>query len=137
MILSTLWTLTISTNVNLNRSESHRNRTPRLIEESFIRKLISSIKCGSCGQHYEESRIDIIERNDELCFIKVVCSSCHVACMVAAIIREDKQSKLITDLTEAEIDKFKGISDIDEDDLLDMHDFLKDFNGDLSNIFRQ
>jgi hypothetical protein len=108
-----------------------------LIEESFIRKLISSIKCGSCGQHYEESRIDIVERNGELWFIKVVCSSCHVGCMVAAIIREDKRPELITDLTEDEIEKFKAISNVDEDDLLGMHDFLKDFDGDLSNIFRQ
>ena len=105
-----------------------------MIEENFIRKLISSIKCGSCGHHYEESHIDVIERNDELWFIKVVCSSCHVGCVVAAIIREDKQPKLITDLTEAEIDKFKDMNDIDEDDLLDMHDFLKDFDGNLSDM---
>jgi len=108
-----------------------------LIEESFIRKLISSIKCGSCGQHYEESHIDVIERNDELWFIKVVCSSCHVGCMVAAIIREDMKPKLITDLTEAEIEKFRDVNDIDEDDLLDMHDFLKDFDGDMSGMFEQ
>lgn len=108
-----------------------------MIEENFIRKLISSIKCGSCGQHYEESRMDIVERNDELWFIKVVCSSCHVGCMVAAIIREDKQPKLITDLTEDEIEKFKDMSDIGEDDLLAMHDFLKNFDGDLSDMFRQ
>lgn len=108
-----------------------------MIEENLIRKLVASIKCGSCGQLYDESRIDIIERNDELWFIKVVCSSCHVACMVAAIIREEKQPKLITDLTEAEIEKFGGIKHIDEDDLLDMHHFLKDFDGDLTDVFRQ
>lgn len=108
-----------------------------MIEESFIKKLISSIKCGSCGQHYEESHIEIIERNDELWFIKVVCSSCHVSCVVAAIVREENKLKLVTDLTEAEIDKFKDMKGIDENDLLTMHDFLKGFNGNLSDIFRQ
>jgi hypothetical protein len=57
--------------------------------------------------------------------------------MVAAIIREDKQPKLITDLTEDEIEKFKGIADIDGNDLLAMHDFLKNYDGDLSDMFQQ
>jgi len=106
------------------------------MEENLIKKLIASIKCGSCGQPYEESRIDIIERSDELWFLKVVCASCHVRCMVAAIIREDKKTK-VTDLTEAETDRFKEMEIIGEDDLLDMHDFLKDFDGDFPRIFRQ
>jgi hypothetical protein len=108
-----------------------------LIEESFIRKLIASIKCGSCGQPYEESHIDFIERNEELWFVRVVCSSCHTGCMVAAIIREDTKPKLATDLTEDEIEKFKDLGNISEDDLLDMHDFLKDFDGNFPRFFRQ
>ena len=107
------------------------------MEENLIKKLIASIKCGSCGQPYEESHIDIIERSDELWFLKVVCASCHVHCMVAAIIREDKKSRVITDLTEAEMDRFKEMEIVGEDDLLDMHDFLKDFDGDFPRIFRR
>ena len=105
-----------------------------MIEESFIKKLISSIKCGSCGQYYEESHIEIIERNDELWFMKVVCSSCHVSCVVAAIVREENKPELVTDLTEAEIEKFRNLKGIDEHDLLTMHDFLKGFKGDLTDI---
>jgi len=107
------------------------------MEERLIKKLIASIKCGSCGQLYEESHIEIIERSDELWFLRVVCASCHVHCMVAAIIREDRKPRVITDLTEAEMERFKDIESIGEDDLLDMHDFLKDFDGDFPRIFRQ
>jgi hypothetical protein len=108
-----------------------------LIEENFVRKLIASIKCGACEQHYDESHIEIIERNDELWFVKVVCSFCHVSCMVAIIIREEKKPYLVTDLTETEIEKFKNMSDVDEDDLLDMHYFLRDFDGDFPKAFDQ
>jgi hypothetical protein len=108
-----------------------------LIEENFIRKLIASIKCGSCGQPYEESYIDVIERNDELWFVKVVCSSCHAGCMVAAVIREEKKARIITDLTESETEKFRYMKDVNEDDLLGMHDFLKDFDGNFPREFRQ
>ena len=108
-----------------------------MIEESFIRKLIAAIKCGSCGQPYEESHMDIIERNDELWFVRVVCSSCHSGCMVAAIIREDRKPELVNDLTEEEMERFKNSEYIGEDDLLDMHDFLKNFDGDFPRVFRQ
>jgi hypothetical protein len=107
------------------------------MEESLIKRLIASIKCGSCGQNYEEDNIEIIEHSDELWFLQVFCSSCHVRCLVAAIIREDAKPTIITDLTQGEIEKFKNQGGIREDDLLDMHNFLKDFDGDFPSLFQQ
>jgi hypothetical protein len=57
--------------------------------------------------------------------------------MVAAIIREDKKPAMVTDLTEAEIDKFKHIINVNTDDVLDMHEFMKNFNGDFPGVFRE
>jgi hypothetical protein len=99
--------------------------------------LIASIKCGSCGQYYEEDNIDIIEHSEELWFLRVFCSSCHTKSLVAAIIREDKKAEVITDLTEAEVEKFKSIDSVGDEDLLEMHRFLKNFNGDFPRIFRK
>jgi len=108
-----------------------------LVEESLIKKLIASIKCGACGQNYEEDNIEIIEHNEDLWFLKVFCSSCQVKCLVAAIIREGEKSRIITDLTESELEKFKDLEGIGEGDLLEMHAFLKDFDGDFPRLFRQ
>ena len=107
------------------------------MEEGLIKRLIASIRCGSCGQHYEEAHIDVIEHSEELWFLKVICSSCHVGCLVAAIIREDKKAEVITDLTEAELDKCRDVERVSVDDVLDMHNFLKDFDGDFPRLFRQ
>ena len=103
----------------------------------MIKRLIASIKCGTCGQHYEEDNIEIIEHSEELWFLRVFCSSCHVKCLVAAIIREDEKTEVITDLTEAELDKFKDMDRVRVDDVLDMRDFLNDFDGDFPRLFRQ
>lgn len=107
------------------------------MKESLIKRLIASIKCGSCGQHYEEDNIDIIEHSDELWFLRVLCSSCHVKSLVAAIIREDEKVEVITDLTEAERAKFKDMEGVRADDMLDMHNYLRDFNGDFPSLFRR
>lgn len=107
------------------------------MEESLVKKMIASIKCGGCGQHYKEDDIEVIEHNEELWFLRVFCSSCHARCLVAAIIREDEKPEIITDLTEAELDKFKDLDGVRGDDVLDMHNFLKDFDGDFPRHFRQ
>ena len=82
------------------------------MDETLIKRIISSIKCGSCGQNYHEDHIEIVEHNDELWFLKVFCSSCHIRCLVAAIIRENAQPEVITDLTEAEVAKFKNLEGV-------------------------
>ena len=107
------------------------------MEESLIKRLIASIKCGSCGQNYQEDNIDVIEHSEELWFLRVFCSSCHVKSLVAAIIGEDKIADVITDLTKAELDKFKYVDGVGVDDVLDMHNFLKDFDGNFPRLFQQ
>ncbi len=107
------------------------------MDETLIKKMITSIKCGSCGQNYHEDHIEVVERNDELWFLRVSCSSCHVRCLVAVIIRENAKAEVITDLTEEEVEKFKNMDGIKDEDLLAMHNFLKDFNGDIPRLFDQ
>jgi hypothetical protein len=107
------------------------------MDESLIKQLISSITCGSCGKNYDEDHIEIIEHKEEMWFLRVSCPHCQLKCLVAAIVREDDESEVITDLMPAELEKFKNRDGISEDDLLDMHDFLKNFDGDFPHAFRQ
>jgi len=56
---------------------------------------------------------------------------------VAAIIKEDRMPELVTDLTEAELDGFRNMGVPTANEMLDMHHFLKNFNGDFSQLFKQ
>ncbi|MFC2001505.1 hypothetical protein ACFLUZ_03250 [Chloroflexota bacterium] len=102
----------------------------------MIKKLVTSIKCSSCGQYYDMYNIDVLGHSDELWFMRALCVSCHTHCLVAAIVREDKVTEVITDLKGSELEKFIGV-DVAGDDVLDMHGFLKDFDGDFSRLFGQ
>lgn len=108
-----------------------------MMDESLIKQLITSITCGSCGKNYDEDHIEIIEHKEEMWFLRVSCPSCKLKCLVAAIIREDGESEVVTDLTPDELEKFKNSEVISEDDLLDMHGFLRNFDGDFPHAFRQ
>lgn len=70
-------------------------------------------------------------------FLKVFCPSCHVYSLVAAIVREDRKPNAVTDLTGDEAGKFAGVDAVTSDDLLDMHAFLKDFDGSFPRLFRE
>ena len=107
------------------------------MEEKLIKRFMTSIKCSVCGQRYEVNNVKVLGHQEDLWFLSVVCSACHTQGLVAAVVKEGKAPKVITDLTEAELDKFKEMDKLTADEVLDMHSFLKGFDGDFSRIFSQ
>ena len=108
-----------------------------MVNESIIKRLMSSVKCAVCEQCYEGNSIKIIGHQEDLWFLSVFCSACHSRFLVAAVIKEDMAPKVITDLTEAELDRFRDVGVLTADDVLDMHKFLKDFDGGFFRLFSQ
>ena len=106
-----------------------------MVNDSIIKKLMSSVKCAVCGQHYEADSIKILGHKEGLWLLGVSCLVCHTQCLAAAVIEEDTTSKIITDLTEAEQGKFRSMDRLNANDVLDMHNFLENFNGDFSLLF--
>ena len=107
------------------------------MENNIIKRLLTSIKCSSCGQHYEGDNIDILGHQEDLWFLRVFCPSCYTQCLVIAIIKEGEAPEVITDLTKAELDRLRDVGAPTADDMLDMHNFLKAFDGDFSRLFTQ
>ena len=107
------------------------------MEETFIKRLMTSMKCAVCGQHYRVDNINVLGHEEDLWFLRALCSACHTQCLIAAIIKEGREAEVITDLTEVELDKFRDVDKLTADDVLDMHGFLKDFSGDFSQLFSQ
>jgi hypothetical protein len=105
------------------------------MEEGLIRRVMASMKCGVCGQCYEPDNISVLGHQEDLWFLRVFCSACHTQYLVAAVIREGKMPEVITDLTKAESGKFRNAARLTADEMLDMHNFLKDFDGDISRLF--
>lgn len=105
------------------------------MDEKFIKKLLSNMKCGSCGQRYETTNMNILRHREDLWFLSVYCPSCKSQGFIAAIIKEGKLPEVITELTEAERAKFSTAPPIGSDDVLDIYTFLEEFSGDFSSLF--
>ena len=108
-----------------------------MVEESLIKRLMASVKCTVCGQCYEADNIDVLNHQDDLWFLSIFCSTCRARYLAAAVIKEGEVHEVITDLTEAELGKFRGVAGVTEDNMLDMHNFLKGFDGNFSWLFDQ
>ncbi len=107
------------------------------MEEGLIKRLMTSIKCGVCGQCYEIDNIGVLGHRQDLWFLRASCSACRTQCLVAAVIGEESEPEVITDLTEAELDRFRDAGRLSADEVLDMHNFLKGFDGDFSRLLSQ
>ena len=107
------------------------------MNEHFIKKLLSTIKCSICGEHYEIDNVKVLGHQDNTWFLNAFCPACHSRALVAAVIKEGKSVNGVTDLSEAESAKISETSTISTDDILDIHGFLTDFDGDFTKLFSQ
>ncbi len=51
------------------------------------------------------------------------------------MVKEGKVTELLTELTPEEQKKLAAATPLSSDDLMDMHSFLTDFNGDFATLF--
>ncbi len=104
------------------------------MEEGLIKKLMSSIKCSACGQRHEPYDITVLGHHEDIWFLQIRCTSCSTESLVAAIIKASRAPVPVSDLTAAEARRSVHSKSVSSDDLLDMHTFLTEFNGDFSDL---
>jgi hypothetical protein len=105
------------------------------MEERNVKKLMTSVRCTGCGQKYEMRDVKILGNHQDLYFLQVTCSSCHSRYLITAVINDKKNPDIVSDLTDEEFIKFRDASAPNTNDVLDMHSYLKDFDGDFSGLF--
>jgi len=105
------------------------------MDEGFIKHLMTAVSCSVCGNLYEDDNVEVLGRYNDLWFLSVYCSVCESEGTVAAILKSGELAEIVTDLAPGEGDRFRGIDAVNVDDLLGMHDFMKDFDGDFAGLF--
>lgn len=111
--------------------------------EKMVKRLMTAVKCSACGSHYESDKVDVLGHQEELWFLSVTCGSCRSQGLVAALIKDARSGEppevveLSTDTSPAEEveERPADPSPVTGDYLLDMHDFLQDFDGDFQRLF--
>ncbi len=102
------------------------------MEDHDLQRLVDSLRCQSCGHRYPPDNVTVLGEEEGLWLLRAVCGSCHVSSLVAAIIREEEA---VTDLTSAERARFRDLGPVNAEDVIDAHEFLARFRGDITRLF--
>lgn len=96
--------------------------------------MLSTVeKCGSCGRDYVSDNVSVLGHEEELWFLMIVCDGCHSRGLVAALVKDHKRPQVIGDVIEAKPQKVTG--SVTSEDVVAMHAFLVDFDGDFVSLF--
>lgn len=102
---------------------------------AYIEYVISQIRCPVCNHRYTADDIMIIDHKDEMWLMALSCSECETRGLVFAIVRDQQtQVEPLTELTPEEIARFEERGAITTDDVLNLHDFLRDYQGDVAEL---
>jgi len=105
------------------------------MSDSFLKRLFSKVDCGICGRKYDVSNIKIIDQENGLWVLSVYCSFCGTQGLIAAVIHDGCIEEIDTDFTDGECDLLVDGEAVGIDEVLDIHNFLRDFEGDFAALF--
>jgi hypothetical protein len=111
-------------------------------EERIKRLMLAAVpRCGACRRSYTVADFAIIGHREQLWMIAVRCGGCqHQGFITAVVERQGPEERHAPRASRAEPFTEERVyivpdNPVTVDDLLDLHDFLDDFNGDFAGLF--
>lgn len=102
-------------------------------EEAQIVKILASfLRCGQCNGSITAEDIGLVDQKEDWWFFMVRCTGCGESRVVAALVREEDDQ-----ISEAphEAETVNSSAVVTSDEVLDVHEFLRDFDGDFKSLF--
>lgn len=108
-------------------------------------------RCSVCHHDYDTDDISVVSRKSDMWMMLVECTDCHARNYVAAVLKDgnpdearlalrqlhDKATGTVEPVAIAELAEAHAQPgpDVDAHDVLDMHEFLADFDGNFLKHF--
>ncbi len=114
----------------------------------WLRTQLNSFTCPACGRRYRGSRIRLLAERDGLFFVDLDCARCGSHTVAIVTVEIDDSQALITEISDLNLSTDMppehlgeelpaGAAPVTADDVLEMHEFLSGFRGDISRLFRE
>jgi hypothetical protein len=123
-----------------------RNIRPAVSIIDFIRDRARFYNCPVCGRSLKGCDIQVLSHEDERFHLQVTCAQCQVTFIVVLAIAggaveeiESVETQVQTAMVEAsspDVDE-PALEPITIDEILDVHLYLKDYQGTLKDLLQQ
>ncbi len=99
---------------------------------AVIRNIKSHVNCPQCDNSYSNDDINVISAVGEKCVIVAQCDYCKTSILITANLSMAGQEPNPSIKTSVQSMETKEI--VTSDDVMDVHQFLKDFKGNFDEI---
>src|SRR2546428_3194990 len=105
----------------------------------WLRDQAKGYDCNVCGQNHSKSDIRVLGRLESAWIVRVTCSRCQTSFKLLVVIDEAvaavAQSK--GSAGPARVARERRKPPVSADEVLDAHEFLNSYRGDLKSLFRR
>ena len=118
----------------MNTSASDHNHTDSTKKEFFIENVARY--CDKCGRAYEPDDVEILQKTDYSVIIHFGCPNCkarHLATFIKPL-GITSRIPVNTDLSIEELSRFAGKRSVSSNDVLDVHEVLKEDNVTVGEV---
>lgn len=124
-----------------------RSRLGGMDSPDWLRTQLKAFTCPACGRRYRDSRIRLLAERDGLFFVDLDCSRCGSHTVAIVTVELDESEFSIVDASDIGLPEMRVAEHLGEDlpaaaapvtadDVLEMHEFLTAFEGDMRTLLR-
>ena len=103
----------------------------------FIRDRARFYNCPVCGRSLKGCEIQVLSHEEERFQLQVTCAQCQVTFIVVLAIAGGAVDEVESVETEAAVETAPAREPISVDEILDLHLYLKSFQGTLNELIHQ
>ena len=100
-----------------------------------LREEAKKFDCSVCGTNHTRSDIRVLGKLDAAWIVRVTCSNCSTAFKLLVVVEEHKAA--MTPVKEEAPRASRRKPPVSSDEVLDAHEALRDFQGDVSALFKR
>jgi hypothetical protein len=99
-----------------------------------LREEAKKFDCSVCGTNHTRSDIRVLGKVDAAWVVRVTCSTCRTAFKLLVVVEEQKAA--MTPVKE-ERPRASRRPPVTSDDVIDAHEALREFQGDVAALFKR
>jgi hypothetical protein len=105
-------------------------------QERMLKQRVAAHRCPQCRQSFRQEHVRVAARHEDLWVVSVRCAACRKQQVYWIALSDlEDTSDSIMDPSPEEQEHFASLPPIPTDEILDMHDFLTQFDGDFHRLF--
>jgi hypothetical protein len=101
----------------------------------LVLTLLARLRCVACGKPFQAQDFALLDRRSDVWVLGVECRHCGESAHVIIALHLGLGSEPVTDLMPEERRAADEWLPITTDDVLDIHELLKEFDGDFQTLF--